>query len=113
MADRIALIEAGGTKFVVGVGDATRQILARTRIDTARPAETIAAAIGWLRAQGTDYVAVGIASFGPLDLDPASPHFGDYTKAYSAKQWVRMPFSESEITGHPDYRTTTVSASAK
>ena len=48
-----------------------------------------------------------------LSDDPASPHFGDYTKAYSAKQWVRMPFSESEITGHPDYRTTTVSASAK
>ncbi|HWT42894.1 MAG TPA: ROK family protein, partial [Sphingopyxis sp.] len=76
MADRIALIEAGGTKFVVGVGDATRQILARTRIDTARPAETIAAAIDWLRAQGTDYAAVGIASFGPLDLDPASPSWG-------------------------------------
>lgn len=76
MTGRIALVEAGGTKFVVGVSDASRQILARTRIDTARPAETIAAAIGWLLAQGTDYSAVGIASFGPLDLDPASPAWG-------------------------------------
>ena len=76
MAGRIALIEAGGTKFVVGVGDATRQILARTRIDTTHPDETIAAAIDWLRAQGDDYSAVGIASFGPLDLDPASPSWG-------------------------------------
>jgi len=76
MADRIALIEAGGTKFVVGVSDATRQILARTRIDTTHPDETIAAAIDWLRARGDDYSAVGIASFGPLDLDPASPSWG-------------------------------------
>ena len=48
-----------------------------------------------------------------LSDDPASPHNADYTRQYSGKQWVRMPFSESEITGHPDYRTTTVSASAK
>lgn len=48
-----------------------------------------------------------------LSDDPVSPHFGDYTKAYSAKQWVRMPFSESEITGHPDYRTTVVSSGGK
>lgn len=44
-----------------------------------------------------------------LSDDPASPHFGDYTKAYSAKQWVRIPFSESEITGHPDYQLLRVS----
>jgi fructokinase len=76
MDGRIALIEAGGTKFIVGIGDASRRIHARTRIDTTRPEETIAAAIEWLRQQGGDYAAVGIASFGPLDLDPASPSWG-------------------------------------
>ncbi|WP_447755425.1 ROK family protein [Sphingopyxis fribergensis] len=80
MDDRIALIEAGGTKFIVGVGDASRQIHARTRIDTTRPEETIPAAIDWLRQQGSDYSAVGIASFGPLDLDPASPSWGHITR---------------------------------
>lgn len=75
----IALIEAGGTKFIVGVGDASRNIHARTRIDTTRPDETIPAAVEWLRAQGGDYAAVGIASFGPLDLDPASPQWGHIT----------------------------------
>lgn len=76
MDGRIALVEAGGTKFIVGVGDASRRIHARTRIDTTRPDETIPAAIAWLRAQDGDYSAIGIASFGPLDLDPASPTWG-------------------------------------
>ena len=80
MSDKIALIEAGGTKFIVGVGDSSRQITARTRIDTTRPDETIPAAIDWLRAQGGDYAAVGIASFGPLDLDRTSPKWGHITR---------------------------------
>lgn len=76
MDGKFALIEAGGTKFVVGVGDASREIYARTRIDTTVPEETIPAVISWLSEQGYDYVGVGIASFGPLDLDHASPSWG-------------------------------------
>ena len=37
--------------------------------------------------------------------DPASPHYSDYTRAYAAKQWLRVPFTESEITSHSSYRT--------
>lgn len=73
---RYGLIEAGGTKFVLGVADAGRTIHARTRIPTTTPAETLGAAVEWFAAQGTQYTAFGIASFGPLDLDPASPQFG-------------------------------------
>ncbi|WP_422061577.1 ROK family protein [Sphingopyxis sp.] len=80
MDGKVALIEAGGTKFIVGVGDASRRIDARTRIDTTRPEETIPAAIDWLRQQGSRYSAVGIASFGPLDLDRASPTWGHITR---------------------------------
>ncbi len=80
MDGRIALIEAGGTKFIVGVGDASRRIHARTRIDTTRPEETIPAAIDWLRQQADGYAAVGIASFGPLDLDRDSPTWGHITR---------------------------------
>lgn len=29
--------------------------------------------------------------------DPASPYYSDMTKAYSAKDWIRFPFSESDI----------------
>ncbi|MBA3940807.1 MAG: fructokinase [Sphingopyxis sp.] len=80
MDGRIALVEAGGTKFIVGVGDRTRRIYTRTRIDTAQPEATIPAAIAWLRQQGHSYAAVGIASFGPLDLDRASPTWGHITR---------------------------------
>jgi len=80
MAKRTALIEAGGTKFVLGVGHDDRSITARTRIPTTRPDETIKAAIEWLRAQGGAYDAVGLACFGPLDLYPASPTWGHLTR---------------------------------
>ena len=73
---RYGLIEAGGTKFVLGVADAERTIFARERLPTTTPAETMGAAVEWFAAQGADYAAFGIASFGPLDLDPASPWFG-------------------------------------
>ncbi len=75
-AARYGLIEAGGTKFVLGLSDAGRTIYARERIPTTTPAETLGAAVEWFAAQGTVYTAFGIASFGPLDLDPASPGFG-------------------------------------
>ena len=73
---RYGLIEAGGTKFVLGVADAERTIYARERIPTTTPAEALGAAVEWFAAQGVDYAAFGIASFGPLDLDPASPAYG-------------------------------------
>jgi len=93
MSDKIALIEAGGTKFIVGVGDASQRIHARTRIDTTRPDETIPAAIDWLRAQGGDYASVGIASFGPLDLDPASPRWGHITRT------AKPHWSDADVAG--------------
>ncbi|MDE2403453.1 MAG: ROK family protein [Sphingomonadales bacterium] len=71
-----ALIEAGGTKFVLGVAGDDGRIGARARIETTTPAETLGAAVDWFRAHGGAYRALGIASFGPLDLDPASPGYG-------------------------------------
>jgi len=29
--------------------------------------------------------------------DPASPHYRDYTRAYSRKEWLRAPFTEQEV----------------
>lgn len=74
------LIEAGGTKFVVGVADATGHIIASTRIATTTPGETISAVIEWLKSRSQQYTGIGIASFGPLDLDPASPTWGYITR---------------------------------
>ena len=72
---RYGLIEAGGTKFVLGVATGKDNIEATTRIDTTTPAETIGAMLDWFRAQG-NLDAIGVASFGPLELDRQSPLWG-------------------------------------
>jgi fructokinase len=68
-------IEAGGTKFVLGVGRGPGEIVARTSIPTTSPDETIVACIDWFAGQPA-IAALGIASFGPLILDPARPDHG-------------------------------------
>lgn len=35
--------------------------------------------------------------------DPASRHFADYTRRYAGKQWLRVPFKESEIAADPEF----------
>jgi acyl-homoserine-lactone acylase len=37
-----------------------------------------------------------------LSDDPASPRHANYTERYATKRWVRMPFTEEEITAHPE-----------
>jgi len=61
----LGAIEAGGTKFICGVGSGPADLHA-IRIPTTTPQETVAAAVGFLRERGVR--AVGIGSFGPVDL---------------------------------------------
>ena len=70
-------VEAGGTKFVCAIGRG-RDIVAETRIATTRPAETLAAVAAFFAGHGP-LAALGIASFGPVDLDPRSPSYGFVT----------------------------------
>ena len=74
-------IEAGGTKFVCAVGSGPGDLRATARFPTTTPAETIGAAVDWIQGQtaGEPLAAAGIAAFGPLDPDPASPSFGRIT----------------------------------
>ncbi len=60
-------IEAGGTKWVCAVGTGPDEIVDSVVIPTGAPAETIASATDFLRGGG-DLDAVGIGSFGPVDL---------------------------------------------
>ena len=73
------LIEAGGTKFVLGVATGPDDIIATHRIDTTTPEETIGAAVDWL-AQHGPFAAIGIASFGPLQLDKNASDYGCVTQ---------------------------------
>lgn len=77
-------IEAGGTKFVCALGNGeSRTLLDRAVFPTERtPQQTIAACVDWLKQQQARRGAIsalGIASFGPVDLDPASPLYGAIT----------------------------------
>jgi len=75
-------IEAGGTKFVCAVGSGPDDIRDEIRYPTTTPGETISRAIEYFReAQGRfgPLAAIGIASFGPVDPNPASPTFGYIT----------------------------------
>ena len=74
------LIEGGGTKFVLGIADEHGSIGARQRIATTTPDEVLPAAIAWFREVGLAPAAIGIASFGPLDLAPTSAGWGHVTR---------------------------------
>ncbi|CAN7722779.1 penicillin acylase family protein [Caballeronia sp. LjRoot29] len=42
--------------------------------------------------------------------DPASPHFGDATRRFAGKQWLRFPFTEEAIAADPAMTTVTLQA---
>jgi fructokinase len=74
-----AAIEAGGTKFVCAIGRADGTLIERTRFATRDPASTLAEALAFFEAaigRHGALRALGIASFGPLELDPRAPLYG-------------------------------------
>ncbi len=74
-------IEAGGTKTVCVIGTGPEDLRAEERFPTTTPAETIQRITRFFREQAGEEPpeAVGIGSFGPLDLDPRSARFGYIT----------------------------------
>jgi fructokinase len=86
-------IEAGGTKCECVIGSGPDDIRAKVRIPTADPQTTIGELLRFI----TEYQnsneclsALGIASFGPLDLAPDSPMYG--TIASTTKPgWSNTP----------------------
>ncbi len=74
-----AAIEAGGTKFVCAIGTADGTLCKRVRFPTRDPDSTLAAALAFFQAASQHHGiprALGIASFGPLELDPRAPLYG-------------------------------------
>lgn len=78
----IGAIEAGGTKFILALARQDGTIVARKRIPTLTPAETFPAMTGFFGEAAQQHGAIaafGVASFGPIDIDPASPSYGTFT----------------------------------
>jgi len=80
----VGAIEAGGTKFVCAVGSGPgERMLARAQFPTGGdPKALLAEVVGWLVGQQARFgplAALGVASFGPVDLDERSPTYGFIT----------------------------------
>ena len=67
-------IEAGGTKWVCGIGDGSGALLSSETFPTAGPSETIGRAVRFFADRGLS--ALGVGSFGPVDNRPGSVSFG-------------------------------------
>ena len=77
-APLVAGVELGGTKCVCLLASGPDDIRGEVRVPTRGPTETLAAIDAVLRQWLTEhgFRALGLASFGPLDLDPRSASFG-------------------------------------
>lgn len=73
----IGALEAGGTKMVLAIYEETGKELERITLPTETPDKTMPAMIDYFKAHQVD--ALGVGSFGPLDLNPASPTYGFIT----------------------------------
>ncbi len=72
-------IEAGGTKFVCAIGTGPHD-LRTAQFPTTTPHETLSRVVQYFKEQaGLALTAIGIGSFGPVDLHPASATFGSIT----------------------------------
>jgi len=72
-------IEAGGTKFVCSIGHPPDEIHATERFPTTTPEETVRRAIRFFQSQPQLPERIGIATFGPADLNPNSDTYGFIT----------------------------------
>jgi len=71
-------IEAGGTKWVCAVGSGPDELEAVAVLPTESPEATVDAAAAFFR-EHRGLEAVGVGTFGPVDLDERSPRFGTIT----------------------------------
>ena len=68
------VIEAGGTKFVCAIMDEQGRILETVTIPTEEPEKTMGATIDFFK--GHDIKSIGIGTFGPVEINPASDDYG-------------------------------------
>jgi fructokinase len=74
---KIGALEAGGTKMVLAVYTEAGEELERLTLPTLSPEETVPPMRAFFDKHGID--ALGVGSFGPLELNPAAPNYGSIT----------------------------------
>lgn len=86
-------IEAGGTKIVCATGTSPHAISDRAEFPTGAPGETFQRIFGFFQErQPLD--AIGVASFGPIDIDPNSQSYGAILNT-PKPHWSRFSLREA------------------
>ncbi|MCR4654834.1 MAG: ROK family protein [Lachnospiraceae bacterium] len=85
-------LEAGGTKMVCALGDENGKILEQTSIKTTVPQETLPQIAEYFKDK--DIKALGIACFGPIDLNRDSKTYGYITST------PKTPWINCDIVGY-------------
>ncbi|MEH7504717.1 ROK family protein [Neobacillus drentensis] len=88
----LGAIEAGGTKFVCAVGDEKGNIEERIQIPTTVPAETMPKVVEFFNKYSVK--AIGIGSFGPIDVNMDSHSYGNITSTPKTA-WKDYPFVQA------------------
>lgn len=76
-------IEVGGTKIICGVAADPRNFIETTRIETRDPESNLLEIVEFFQRCITEHgeiASIGIASFGPIDIDPYSASYGTFLK---------------------------------
>lgn len=104
-------LEAGGTKMVLSVGNEDNELLERVSFPTETPEITIPRMAEWFASRSVS--ALGIGTFGPADLNPASETYGWIT-ATPKLAWRNCPLLPRlrEALGVPVRMDTDVNAAA-
>ncbi|WP_139070146.1 ROK family protein [Bacillus sp. FJAT-27225] len=107
----LGAIEAGGTKFNCAVGDKNGHINERIQIQTTTPEETIPQVIAFFKQ--FELEAIGIGSFGPIDVNRESSDYGSITST-PKPGWMNYRFVDvmKEAFGVPIGFHTDVNAAA-
>lgn len=84
-------IEAGGTKFVCGIGNEKLEVLERISFPTTTPEETMPQVIAYFKKYEDKLVGLGVGSFGPIDIHPDSPTYG-YITSTPKLAWQNYDF---------------------
>jgi fructokinase len=93
-APLLAGVELGGTKCICILGTGVQDVRAQVELPTQSPGATLPAVEAVLdawRAAGADFMAIGLAAFGPLNLQRGSPRYGWVART------VKAAWSDTEL----------------
>ncbi|RZT21470.1 ROK family protein [Fictibacillus sp. BK138] len=83
----LGAIEAGGTKFVCGIGNENGDIIEKISFPTTTPEETLKLVTDYFKDKQIE--ALGVGSFGPIDLNQESSTYGFITST-PKKHWKNV-----------------------